>query len=109
MSASQHNLAVRAAGERILDVGDIILSEITPCYQRPISQICRTTVIGEPRPVVREKFAILQEAMDAGLVACRSGSSVAELTRSINGVFRRPAMAIIAGRLTCACAATALA
>jgi Xaa-Pro dipeptidase len=33
MSASQHNQAVRAAGERILDVGDIILSEITPCYR----------------------------------------------------------------------------
>jgi Xaa-Pro dipeptidase len=89
MSASQHNLAVRAAGERILDVGDIILSEITPCYQGQFSQICRTTVIGEPRPVVREKFVILQEAMDAGLVACRAGSSVAELTRSINGVFQK--------------------
>jgi Xaa-Pro dipeptidase len=88
MSASQHNLAVRAAGERILDVGDIILSEITPCYHGQFSQICRTTVIGEPRPVVREKYAILQEAMDAGLVACRAGSSVAELTRSINGVFQ---------------------
>jgi Xaa-Pro aminopeptidase len=33
MSASQHNLAVRAAGERVLDVGDILLSEITPCYR----------------------------------------------------------------------------
>ena len=31
LSASQHNLAVRAAGGRVLDVGDIILSEITPC------------------------------------------------------------------------------
>ena len=51
MSASQHNLAVRAAGERILDVGDIILSEITPCYRGQFAQICRTTVIGEPRPV----------------------------------------------------------
>src|SRR5580692_10868257 len=89
MSASQHNLAVRAAGERILDVGDVILSEITPCYHGQFAQICRTTVIGEPRPVVREKFAILQEAMDAGLVACRSGSNVAELTRSINGVFQK--------------------
>src|SRR5262249_46370416 len=28
LSASQHNLAVRAAGGRVLDVGDIILSEI---------------------------------------------------------------------------------
>jgi Xaa-Pro dipeptidase len=85
MSASQHNLAVRAAGERVLDVGDIILSEITPCYRGQFAQICRTTVIGEPRPVLREKYAILQEAMGAGLTAGRAGTSVADLTRAING------------------------
>ena len=66
MSASQHNQAVRAAGGQILDVGDIILSEITPCYQGQFVQICRTTVVGEPRPIVREKFALLQDAMQAG-------------------------------------------
>ena len=63
MSASQHNQAVRAAGERILDIGDIILSEITPCYQGQFVQICRTTGIGEPRPVICEKYALLQDAM----------------------------------------------
>jgi Xaa-Pro dipeptidase len=89
MSASQHNLAVRAAGERILDVGDIILSEITPCYRGQFAQICRTTVIGEPRPVVHEKYAILQEAMRAGLAAGRAGTTVAELTRAINGVIAK--------------------
>jgi Xaa-Pro dipeptidase len=89
MSASQHNLAVRAAGERILDVGDIILSEITPCYRGQFAQICRTTVIGEPRPAVREKYAILQDAMNAGLAAARSGTSVAEVTRAINGVIAK--------------------
>jgi Xaa-Pro dipeptidase len=89
MSASQHNLAVRAAGERILDVGDIILSEITPCYRGQFAQICRTTVIGEPRPVLREKYAILQDAMQAGLAAGRAGTSVAEVTRAIDAVFRR--------------------
>src|SRR5438552_7791088 len=47
LSASQHNLAVRAAGGRVLDVGDIILSEITPCYQGQFAQICRTTVMGK--------------------------------------------------------------
>ncbi len=89
LSASQHNLAVRAAGERILDVGDIILSEITPCYRGQFAQICRTAVIGEPRPVVREKYAILQEAMRAGLQAGCAGTSVAALTRAINGVIRQ--------------------
>jgi Xaa-Pro dipeptidase len=86
MSASQHNLAVRAAGERVLDVGDIILSEITPCYRGQFAQICRTTVIGEPPPVVREKYAILQEAMGAGLAAGSAGASVAAVTRAINDV-----------------------
>jgi Xaa-Pro dipeptidase len=89
MSASQHNLAVRAAGERVLDVGDIILSEITPCYRGQFSQICRTTVIGEPRPLLREKFAILQDAMNAGLEAGHAGATVADLTRAINGVIAK--------------------
>jgi Xaa-Pro dipeptidase len=89
MSASQHNQAVRAAGERILDVGDIILSEITPCYRGQFVQICRTTVIGEPRPLLREKFAILQDAMAEGLVAGRAGATVADVTRAINGVFEK--------------------
>jgi Xaa-Pro aminopeptidase len=89
LSASQHNLAVRAAGERVLDVGDIILSEITPCFRGQFVQICRTTVIGEPRPVIREKFAILQDAMRAGLAAGCAGATVADVTRAINGVIQK--------------------
>jgi len=89
MSASQHNLAVRAAGERVLDVGDIILSEITPCYRGQFAQICRTTVIGEPRPVIREKFTILQDAVIEGLAAGRAGATVADVTRAINGVIAK--------------------
>ena len=89
LSASQHNHAVRAAGERILDVGDIILSEITPCYRGQFVQICRSTAIGAPRPAVRDKFAILQDAMGAGLHAGRAGATVADVTRAINGVIAK--------------------
>jgi Xaa-Pro dipeptidase len=89
MSASKHNLAVRAAGERVLDIGDIILSEITPCYRGQFAQICRTTVIGEPRPAIREKYAILQEAMRAGLQAGCAGTSVGALTRAINDAIQQ--------------------
>jgi Xaa-Pro dipeptidase len=89
MSASQHNHAVRAAGERVLDVGDIILSEITPCYRGQFVQICRTTVIGEPPSAVREKFAILQNAMGEGLAAGCAGARVADVTRAINSVFQK--------------------
>ena len=89
MSASQHNLAVRAAGERMLDVGDIILSEITPCYRGQFAQICRTTVIGEPRPGIAEKFTILQDAMGEGLIAGRAGATVVDVTHAINSVIAK--------------------
>jgi Xaa-Pro dipeptidase len=87
LSASQHNLAVRAAGERLLDVGDIILSEITPCYRGQFVQICRTTAIGEPPPAVRKNYVILQDAMGEGLAASRAGARVADVTRAMNAVF----------------------
>jgi Xaa-Pro dipeptidase len=87
LSASQHNLAVRAAGERILDIGDIILSEITPCYRGQFVQICRATVIGEPPPAVRKNYVILHDAMGEGLAAARAGARVADVTRAINAVF----------------------
>ena len=88
LSASQHNLAVRAAGHRVLDVGDIILGEITPCYQGQFAQICRTTVIGEPQPLVREKYAVLQAGMKRGQAAAVPGTRVRDVANAINDVFR---------------------
>jgi Xaa-Pro dipeptidase len=88
LSASQHNLAVRAAGGRILDIGDIILSEITPCYQGQFAQLCRTTVIGEPTPLLREKFALLQQAMHAGQAAALPGALVRDVTARMDDCFR---------------------
>jgi Xaa-Pro aminopeptidase len=88
LSASQHNLAVRAAGGRILDIGDIILSEITPCYQGQFAQLCRTTVVGQPTPLLCEKFALLQQAMHAGQAAAVPGATVRDVTTRMDDCFR---------------------
>jgi Xaa-Pro dipeptidase len=88
LSASQHNLAVTAAGGRVLDVGDIILSEITPCYQGQFAQICRTTVIGETTPLLHEKYSVLQQAMRGGQAAAVPGASVRAVTQSMDDCFR---------------------
>ena len=88
LSASQHNLAVTAAGNRVLDVGDIILSEITPRYQGQFAQICRTTVIGEAPPLLHEKYALLQQAMRAGQAAAVPGASVRAVTERIDDCLR---------------------
>jgi len=88
LSASQHNLAVRAAGGRVLDVGDIILSEITPCYQGQFAQLCRTTVIGKVATVMQDKYALLQTAMRAGQKAAVPGASVRDVTEAMDGCLR---------------------
>ena len=88
LTASQHNQAVRAAGHRKLDVGDIIISEITPCYKGQFVQICRTTVIGEPSQLLRDKYKVLQDAMYRGQEAARPGVKVKDVANAINDVFR---------------------
>jgi Xaa-Pro aminopeptidase len=88
LSASQHNLAVTAAGRRVLDIGDIILSEITPCFQGQFAQICRTTVIGEPSAVLQDKYAVLQEAMRRGQAAAVPGAAVRDVTNAMDDCFR---------------------
>ena len=110
VSASQHNLAVRAAGNRVLDVGDIILSEITPCYQGQFAQLCRTTVIGDagadPAREIR-RAAGGDARRPEGRRAGRDGA--ARCARRWTTASAPPATATIAVRPTCACAATALA
>ncbi len=87
MSASQHNLAVRAAGRRILQEGDIILGEITPCYNGQFVQICRTSVIGPANEQLHKTYSILQEAMQRGMEAAVPGATVGEACRAMNEVF----------------------
>jgi Xaa-Pro aminopeptidase len=88
VSASQHNLAVRAAGRRMLDVGDIILSEITPCFEGQYAQICRTTVIGPPDAALGGKYALLQAAMRCGQAAALPGTPIRDVTKAIDDCFR---------------------
>ena len=79
---------LRAAGSRVLDIGDVILSEITPCIDGQFAQVCRTTVIGEPPPLMREKYAVLQRAMRAGQAAAVPGATVREVTQSMDDCLR---------------------
>lgn len=88
MSASQHNQAVRAAGRRVLEEGDIILGELTPCYQGQFAQICRTAVIGQTTPVLQDKYRLLQEAMRRGMDAAVPGATVAQACEAMNDVLR---------------------
>lgn len=85
--AHSHNQALHPATDRIVRQGDIIIGEITPCIGGLFVQICRTLVLGEPAPVVREKYSILHKAMGLGMAAAQTGAPASEVAKAINGTF----------------------
>jgi len=85
--ANNHNQALHPPTDRVVQPGDIIIGEITPCIGGLFVQICRTVVLGEPAPVVREKYAILNKAMGLGMEAAKTGTPASDIAAAINGVF----------------------
>ena len=85
--ANHHNQALHPHTDRITQKGDIIIGEITPCIGGLFVQICRTMVLGEPAPVVREKYAILKKAMGLGMEAATTGAPASAVAAAINETF----------------------
>jgi Xaa-Pro aminopeptidase len=85
--ANSHNQALHPATDRLTQTGDIIIGEITPCIGGLFVQICRTVVLGEPAPLVREKYAILHKAMGLGMAAAQTGAAASAVAKAINGAF----------------------
>jgi Xaa-Pro aminopeptidase len=85
--ANSHNQALHPPTDRVVQSGDIIIGEITPCIGGLFVQICRTVVLGEPPPVVREKYAILHKAMGLGMAAAETGAPASAVAKAINGTF----------------------
>lgn len=85
--ANQHNQALHPPTDRMVQSGDIVIGEITPCIGGLFVQICRTMVLGKPRPVVNEKYAILKTAMGLGMEAAKTGAPASAVAAAINGTF----------------------
>ncbi|MGZ8533304.1 MAG: M24 family metallopeptidase [Candidatus Binatia bacterium] len=85
--ANHHNQALHPPTDRVVQPGDIIIGEITPCIGGLFVQICRTVVLGEAPPVVREKYAILHKAMGLGMAAAQTGAPASAVAKAINGTF----------------------
>ena len=85
--ANSHNQALHPATDRVVQSGDIIIGEITPCIGGLFVQICRTMALGQPAPVVSEKYAILKKGMDLGMAAAKTGAPASDIAAAINGTF----------------------
>jgi len=88
-SGQQEVRSMHPPGERILQVGDLVTTELTPCVDGYYAQICRTLVLGQPTPVQLKSHAVYVEAMDAGIAQVRPGATQGEVAKALNDVFRR--------------------
>jgi Xaa-Pro dipeptidase len=86
MCAGPHNKAVAPSNGRCMCAGDIIVCELTPSYRGQLAQICRTIVLGEATPVLRQKYSLVVSAMNAGFCAARPGATMADVCHAINAV-----------------------
>jgi Xaa-Pro aminopeptidase len=86
MCAGPHNRAVAPSNGRPMQAGDIIVCELTPSYRGQLAQICRTIVLGEASPLLREKYALVVTAMKAGFAAARPGAAMRDVCAAINAV-----------------------
>jgi Xaa-Pro aminopeptidase len=76
-------------GERRLQKGDLVTSEVTPCFDGYYAQICRTLVLGEPTQAQLDAHAIYVEAMEAGIAAVKPGATQGDVAKALNDVFRK--------------------
>lgn len=87
-SGGQEVRAMHPPGRRVLQKGDLVTTELTPCVHGYYAQICRTLVIGRPSAEQQQAFDVHLEALEAGLRAVRPGVTAGAVTRAENDVFR---------------------
>lgn len=86
IATGPHNVAVRAVTDRVLEQGDVIVGEITPCYRGYFAQLCRTFILGEPTDAQRRWYDVLLRAEAAGFSAAKAGMPSAGIATEINKV-----------------------
>ena len=86
LCGSPHNRAVAPSNGRRIAQGDVILAEITPSVRGQLAQICRTVVVGPAPDLLRRKYDLVVEAMNAGIDAARPGARMADVCRAVNAV-----------------------
>lgn len=92
-SGGQEVRAMHPPGQRRLQRGDLVTTELTPCVRGYYAQICRTLVIGPPSPLQQLAFDVHLEALEAGMACIRPGVTAGAVATAQNDVFRAHGLA----------------
>lgn len=75
-------------GDRRLQPGDMVRTELTPQMDGYWLQICRSAVVGPPSDGQKRSFELFNEAVEAGMAAVHPGVTAHEVAKAENDVFR---------------------
>lgn len=76
-------------GERVLEPGDLLLSDLVPCVAGYWGDSCLTLCAGEPLPEHRRWHGIVREALRKGIAAVRPGITAQSLDALVRGEIER--------------------
>jgi Xaa-Pro dipeptidase len=86
LSSGPHNEEMHEPTDRRLRAGDVIIGEITPVREGQFMQWCRTVVLGQPAPIVVEKYDMLLRAFSDSLAAIKPGVEASAMSKAMNRV-----------------------
>ncbi len=86
MSSGAHNTAMRNPTDRKIERGDVVIGEITPVCHGQFIQLCRTVAIGEPSPVLIEKYELLLNAWNAAVARVKANEPASIIAATIDGM-----------------------
>jgi Xaa-Pro aminopeptidase len=84
LCSSPHNPAVMPPSNRVIQRGDILITELTPSCEGQFVQICRTVSVGAPSDTLLEKYDLVVRAMWAGIEAARPGIRMSQVCAAID-------------------------
>jgi len=67
--------------DKIIQRGDLILSDFQPCLQGYWGDSCNTMVLGSPTSEQKKTFTLVQEALEIGIGAMKPGVPANEIDR----------------------------
>jgi Xaa-Pro aminopeptidase len=76
-------------GERRIEHGDLVTTELTPAVDGYYAQVCRTLVAGEPSRAQLRAFDVYIEAVAAGHAILKAGVTAGAVAKAENDVFRK--------------------
>ncbi|MEP6947638.1 MAG: Xaa-Pro peptidase family protein [Ginsengibacter sp.] len=70
---------------KIINAGDVILSDFTPCLNGYWGDSCNTMVVGKPSASQEKNFILVKEALEIGINAIRPGEQAREIDQLMRG------------------------